>query len=371
MASPLAFYQHALTNGFVADTAQQHAVQHLQRCFEALQRGDGFVQGVYLFGPVGRGKTWLMDGFYQSLTVPGKRLHFHHFMRWLHQRLFQLSGTAEPLTVIAQELAAEVKVLCFDELFINDIGDAMILGPLLQMLFREGLVLVATSNQAPDGLYHGGFNREQLLPAINDMQQYMQVVNVDGGSDHRLHPGASQQRYWVNNPYALKQCFNQLRNGLVDVAFNRQTITLGNRPLQVVGEAGPIVWCDYSALCEQPFAANDFIELCDRYQAILLGNVPVLYSNALQKTIARGTEDGAELVKAGGRTLPALSKQDDAVRRFIALVDECYDRAVPLFIEAEVPLDMLYPDGALRFAFNRTLSRLKEMQLQRFGQRAY
>ena len=196
-ASPLAAYQQAIAQqGFTADAAQQQAAECLQACFDALHHPDVDTpaRGVYLWGPVGRGKTWLMDRFYQSLRVPARRQHFHHFMRWVHIRLFQLTGTPEPLRALARELAAEVRVLCFDELFVNDIGDAIILGNLLQVMFEEGVLLVCTSNQPPQQLYADGFNRERFAPAIAAIEQHMQVVGVDGGQDHRLHPGVAQPR---------------------------------------------------------------------------------------------------------------------------------------------------------------------------------
>ena len=182
---PYEAYQAALVSGFEDDPAQQHAAICLQRCYEQLQAGHPDIQGVYLWGPVGRGKTWLMDRFHQSLTVPARRQHFHHFMRWVHRRLFQLTGQEDSLGLLARELAAEATVLCLDELFVSDIGDAVLLGGLFQQLFAQGLVLVATSNQPPDDLYKDGFNRERLLPAIDALKQYMQVVSVDGGQDHR------------------------------------------------------------------------------------------------------------------------------------------------------------------------------------------
>jgi len=154
--TPLEVYRLAVEQqGFVSDAAQQHAAEQLQRCYQALHRG-GLPQGVYLWGPVGRGKTWLMDSFHDALQVPARRQHFHHFMGWVHRRLFQLTGTAEPLQVLARELAKEIRVLCFDELFVSDIGDAMLLGGLFRSLFDEGVVLVATSNQPPEQLYAGG-----------------------------------------------------------------------------------------------------------------------------------------------------------------------------------------------------------------------
>ena len=363
--SPLTAYQHAIAQqGFVADDAQRRAVDALQACHEALHQGHSPITGVYLWGPVGRGKTWLMDQFYQSLRVPARRQHFHHFMGWVHQRLFQLTGIPDPLQALARELSREVRVLCFDELFVNDIGDAIILGRLFQVMFEEGVVMVCTSNQPPEQLYADGFNRERFLPGIAAIRQHMQVVAVDGGEDHRLHPGAGQQRYWVNQPEALASVFQQLSEGQV---VSSGPVSVGHRSIAAVRSSDSVLWCRYADLCEQPLSAMDFMLLCDRFNAILLGEVPNLSAQQRPGRIARGTEDGAERVVAGDRELPQLSVHDDSVRRFIALVDECYDRKVPLFIDAQVPLTQLYTEGYLAFPFRRTLSRLQEMQLQRFG----
>ncbi len=370
--SPLARYQQAIAReGFVSDAAQLCAVESLQRCHEALHRteSDDSVPGVYLWGPVGRGKTWLMDQFHASLRVPARRQHFHHFMRWVHMRLFQLGGTADPLQALARELAEEVRVLCFDELFVGDIGDAIILGRLFQVMFEQGVVIVATSNQPPEQLYADGFNRERFLPAIEAIVRHMQVVNVDGGADHRLRPGAALQRYSVadtdSGNSALQAVFDERANGV----FSTAPVTLGRRPLSVVRCSETVIWCRFAELCEQPFAALDFIELCDRFPLILLSEVPALGGEQREGRIARGTEDAAQQVKAGDRQLPQLARRDDAVRRFIALVDECYDRQVPLYIEAEVAMEELYTDGYLAFPFRRTLSRLREMQLERYQSR--
>ena len=362
---PLTAYQHAITQqGFVTDDAQRRAVDALQACHEALHQGRSPITGVYLWGPVGRGKTWLMDQFYQSLRVPARRQHFHHFMGRVHQRSFQLTGTHDPLQALARELSRDVRVLCFDELFVNDIGDAIMLGRLFQVMFDEGVVMVCTSNQPPDQLYADGFNRERFLPGIEALKRHMQVVAVDGAEDHRLHPGAGVQRYWVNQPQALAQLFEQLAQGQ---AVSSGAISVGHRSIKVVRFSDTVLWCRYADLCEQPLAAMDFMLLCDRFKVILLGEVPNLSAQQRPGRIARGTEDGAQRVVAGDRELPQLSVHDDSVRRFIALVDECYDRKVPLFIEARVPLDQLYTEGYLAFPFRRTLSRLKEMQLQRFA----
>ncbi len=363
ITSPYAAYENALATGFKQDPAQYQAVQGLERCYQQLLVNQPQIQGVYLWGPVGRGKTWLMDSFYKSLTVPAKRQHFHHFIRWVHRRLFQLTGQEDPLRILAHELAAEARVICLDELFINDIGDATLLGRLFQNLFAAGLVLVTTSNQHPDSLYENGFNRERLLPAIDAIKTHMQVLSVDGGEDHRLHPGEAYTRYWVNNPHAIAELFKQLTNQ----DGHQQPLQLAHLSIPVIRRTEQVLWCRYEDLCEQPLAATDFIELCDQVSHILLSDVPQLSSKVRDVVIARGTEDGAALVAAGDRELPSLSRHDDGVRRFIALVDECYDRNIPLYIDAAVPLNQLYESGALEFPFRRTHSRLSEMQLARFG----
>ncbi|MDH0304337.1 MULTISPECIES: cell division protein ZapE [unclassified Pseudomonas] len=365
--NPESRYQQALgEQGYVPDPAQATTVTALQACFDALCQGLP-TRGLYLWGPVGRGKTWLMDLFHRALDVPARRQHFHHFMAWVHQRLFQLNGTADPLQALARELAGEIRVLCFDELFVSDIGDAIILGRLFQVLFDQGVVIVATSNQPPDQLYREGFNRERFLPAIAAIERHMRVLSVAGEQDHRLHPGVRQQRYWVAPPGsggALTAVFKQLS---ADDPGSEQALQVGTRQVQVVRHSPRALWCRFADLCEQPLAAMDFMALCDRFPAILVSDVPALGGVQQAGRIARGTEDGAARVEAGDRQLPTLAPKDDSVRRFIALVDECYDRRVALYLEAEVPLDALYTQGYLAFPYQRTLSRLREMQLQRFA----
>lgn len=371
--TPLQTWQRALRQGFVPDAAQERAVAALEELHQALHEANNSprhslrtgrpLRGVYLWGPVGRGKTWLMDIFHASLRVPARRQHFHHFMKWTHQRLFQLSGRPEPLDLIASELADEVRVLCFDELFISDIGDAILLGRLFIALFERSVVLVATSNQPPHSLYEGGHNRERLLPAIAAIERHMHIIKMDGGLDHRLHPGDTVRRYWVQDRQALPALFECLAAG---DDISTRPVELNGQRLHPVRHGTSVVWFEFSELCERPLAAQDYMALCDRYPVILLEKVPRLGGKQRGMRIARGTEDAVEQVEAGDRVLPALSRQDDSVRRFIALVDECYDRRVPLYIEAEVPLQELYTEGALTFPFRRTLSRLQEMQMKRF-----
>ena len=359
-------YQQAIQQqGFVMDSAQQDAVQLLDACLMQLVAGKA-VQGVYLWGPVGRGKTWLMDQFYQLASVPKKRQHFHHFMRWVHQRMFQLTGVADPLQRISQELAEQIKLLCFDELFISDIADAVILGGLFQALFAQGIVIVCTSNNPPDQLYADGFNRERLLPAIAAIQQQMQVVALDGGQDHRLHVAEAVQRYFLTEQRAdFWQAF-QSYSGAGQIKQST-SLQLGQRQVASLAASEQAACFSFQQLCEQPLSALEFIALCDQFQALFVDQLPCL--TALQKPskIARGTEDAAQRVVAGDRQLPALSKFDDSVRRFIALVDECYDRQIPLYLCAAVPLSELYTAGYLDFPFRRTLSRLQEMQTVRFA----
>jgi cell division protein ZapE len=193
----------------------------------------------------------------------------------------------------------------------------------------------------------------------------MQVVNMDGGQDHRLHPGVGHQRYWVADTGALRALFNRINGAL---PYYDTEVVLNGRPLSVVRHSAAAIWLQFADLCGQHFAAADFIALCDRFPVILLGAVPNLSASQRPAKIARGTEDGVERIAAGDRELPALSGADDSVRRFIALVDECYDRGIPLYIEAAVPLSSLYTEGHLTESFRRTLSRLQAMQFERFAQ---
>lgn len=365
--SPEQAYQQAKAqHGFVADTAQEYAIHALEICYRTLNSSPSTNgTGVYLWGPVGRGKTWLMDLFHRNLRQPSRRQHFHHFMKWVHQRLFSMTGTPDPLNKLAAELATNVRVLCFDELFVTDIGDAMLLGGLFQAMFDAGIVIIATSNQPPEHLYADGFNRERFLPAIAAMKRHMRVIKMDGGQDHRLRLGERVQRYWVNSPCALSGVFTQLTGKL---SVSDGAIFLNGRSLPVVCCSDAAIWVRFSELCDQPFSASDFISLCDRFPAILLSDVPNLSHRPQTQKIARGTEDGVEKVEAGDRHLPSLSITDNSTRRFIALVDECYDRRTTIYIDAAVPLTELYTDGHLIGAFQRTFSRLHAMQSRHFGQ---
>lgn len=335
---------------FVADPAQHAAVKHLQRLYDdllACTTSPSFFgrifgahqakacRGLYFWGGVGRGKTYLMDTFYEALPFESKlRLHFHRFMRRVHQELRTLKDQKDPLDIVADRLSREARVLCFDEFFVSDIADAMILGGLMQKLFARGVSLVATSNIAPDRLYENGLQRERFLPAIKALNANVDVINVDGGTDYRLRAleQAALYHYPLNADTEARLAHN----------FSQLSIEAGreNLMLEIEGRMIPsrrvtedVAWFDFTALCDGPRSQNDYIELAREYHAVILSNIPQLHAGI-----------------------------DDQVRRFVNLVDEFYDRNVKLVVSAATPLAELYTGGRLSFEFQRTQSRLQEMQ---------
>ena len=358
--TPLERYQKDLQRpDFNHDAAQEQAVRHLQDLYdrlvaawEAEQRPKTFLtrvkgafstqhrsleKGLYFWGGVGRGKTYLMDNFYESLPFNNKmRAHFHRFMRRVHQELKSLDGQKNPLETVADRLAMEARVICFDEFFVSDITDAMILGTLMQLLFDRGVSLVATSNIVPDGLYKDGLQRDRFLPAIKLLNEHTLVVNVDGGVDYRLR--ALEQAELYHCPLddaadaSLLKSFESLVPDKEEIKANME-IEVEGRPILSRFEAEDVVWFDFLDLCDGPRSQNDYIELAREYHAVLVANVPEL---------SRET--------------------DDQARRFINMVDEFYDRNVKLIISAEKPLATIYAGGKLNFEFERTTSRLLEMQ---------
>lgn len=355
--SPLVRYQRDIEErNFTPDPSQRAAVESLQLLYEKLllaeQRGSGGllarikvkalgqrqitpVKGLYLWGGVGRGKTYLVDTFYESLPFKRKlRVHFHRFMQQVHAELKQLSGEKNPLHLVANRLAGQARVICFDEFFVSDIADAMILGGLFEHLFALGVTLVATSNIVPDGLYHDGLQRQRFLPAIDLIKYHTEIVNLDGGLDYRLRTLEKAELYHCpldsEADVSLNSSFQQLapEQGVVS-----EVLEVNGRKLQSRYCADDVVWFDFSELCDGPRSQNDYIELARIYHAVLISNVPLM-----------GSEN------------------EDLARRFINLVDEFYDRNVKLVLSAEVELLSLYEGGRLEFEFRRTTSRLQEMQ---------
>jgi cell division protein ZapE len=340
--------------GFQADAAQERAVDALEelrtrlivresvrgtwRWLGRLRAPQG-VRGLYLWGPVGRGKTYLMDLFFDSLPFAARRRrHFHRFMYDVHAYLRQNAQTVEPLEAMAKRVAQEAHVLCFDELFVSDIADAMIIGNLLRALLRCGVTLVATSNLPPNRLYENGLQRERFLPAIELLARHMRVLEVDYGTDYRLRDLTSAGIYLrsaaADSAAQMAALFSKLAGG---GETNAQTIEIAGRPIAVVREAGTAVWFEFSALCQGARSQDDYIEIARAYQTVFLSNVPQMDAD-----------------------------HDDEARRFIALIDELYDRAVKLIASAAAPPAELYRGERLQLEFARAASRLVEMQSREY-----
>jgi cell division protein ZapE len=296
-------------------------------------------QGVYLWGPVGRGKTWLMDLFFGSLPFPERRRrHFHRFMQDVHAELKGLRDLEAPLETAAERLAAEVRVLCVDELFVTDIADAMILSGLFGGLFRRGVTLVATSNTPPGELYRNGLQRQRFVPAIELIERHTEVVAVGGDRDYRLRQLTQAGTYL---PAADAATGAKLRALFAELADHGGApggaLQIEGRSIPVVRQSESAAWFEFDALCNGPRSQDDYIEIARNFQSVVVGNVPVLDA-----------------------------RHEDAARRFIALVDELYDRCVKLVVSAAAPPARLYRGERLLLEFQRTVSRLTEMQSEEY-----
>ena len=346
--SPLVIYDALVASGgYLADPSQRLAMVELDRVWTDLtsHKVSGWwakvrgkeprpVTGLYLWGGVGRGKTWLMDVFYDSLPIRERqRIHFHRFMARVHGALRLEKTSRDPLKKIAREWSSNYRVLCFDEFFVSDIADAMLLGGLFQALFAQGVTLVATSNVPPDELYREGLQRARFLPAIEALKAHTQCLHVEGDRDFRLRILESAETYL----YPLDE---HAERGL-DQAFERMagdchldtSLEVNSRTLDALKRGDGIIWFSFEELCERPRSTADYIELARAFNTVFLSCVP-----RLDETKA------------------------DATRRFIHLVDEFYDRNVKLLISAAEPIDRLYTGERLTFEFLRTTSRLTEMQ---------
>lgn len=296
------------------------------------------VRGIYLWGSVGRGKTWLMDLFFQSLPFEEKRRrHFHRFMHDVHAQLKKLSERESPLEIVAETIASDTRVLCFDELFVTDIADAMILGTLFDALFRREVTLVATSNAPPRDLYKDGLQRARFLPAIELLERHTEIVTLDGPTDYRLRQLTQAGTYLSSEAADTPQRLEALFNELSDRAVPTSSIEIEGRPIPVVRAGDTAVWFDFAAICEGPRSQDDYIEIARNYQSVIISNVPVMDDT-----------------------------RNDPARRFIALVDELYDRGVNLVLSAAASPLELYRGERLRFEFQRTASRLTEMQSEEY-----
>ena len=369
--SPVQQYATAITDGQIQfDQAQQQAVHALDSLFRELNSplpGRKVIKGLYLWGQVGRGKTFLMDIFCQS--VPEKwawRIHFHRFMAWVHQRLKHYTGHKNPLKLIARDIARKHRVLCFDELFVADIGDAMLLGPLFEALFKQRVTLVTTSNIKACQLYRDGLQRERFLPAIRALKNHTTCLHLDGNKDHRQRRLQHSPIFFAELPGNLLQQLD-----LPIAAQQSHHIEVLGRRIATQGESQRSLRCSFSQLCEGSRSHLDYIQLAKRYSDVVLTEIPPLSGETFERIKARGTEDAVLTATNTGAREIKLGKKDDAVRRFISLVDEFYERRVNLYLVSDTPLQSLYTEGSLTFEFQRTQSRLTEMASEEYQQLAH
>ena len=358
--TPITRYKQDLTReDFHYDPAQEEAVEALQDLFDRLvanqanKPSDGFLgrllkkktpaveQGLYFWGGVGRGKTYLMDTFFDCLPTEKKmRLHFHRFMQMVHQELRKLNDVKNPLEIVGKQISSKAQVLCFDEFFVTDITDAMILAGLLDVLFKNGTTLVATSNIEPDGLYKNGLQRARFLPAIDLVKQHTKVMNVDGGIDYRLRTLKQAKLYHYPLSEAADEELNARFMSLISDASHIVEgggVEIEGRTIPLLRSCEDLAWFDIKALCDGPRSQIDYIEIARLYTTVIISNLPQMDAS-----------------------------RDDLARRFINLVDEFYDRHVKVIFTAEVAIPDIYVGTRLAFEYDRTVSRLLEMQSEEY-----
>ena len=338
--------------GFQSDPAQLRAVEALDRCAREwaeykTQRSNAFKKlihrpevprGVYMYGGVGRGKSFLMDCFYNAVPLNRKtRLHFHEFMREVHRELADLQGIQNPLDELGKRIAKRFKLICFDEFHVADITDAMILHRLLVALFDNGVGFVTTSNFKPDDLYPGGLHRDRILPAIELLNRKLEVINVDNGTDYRRRTLEQARLYLTPNDAGAEKEMRHLFDKLAEKGDDSPILHIEQREIRARRRAGGVVWFDFKTLCGGPRSMNDYLEIASQFHTVLLSDVP---------------------------EMPVRMASE--ARRFTWLVDVFYDRRVKLILSAAVPPEALYTEGPLAHEFPRTVSRLNEMQSTEF-----
>lgn len=346
------YYDELKARGYDSDPAQLRAVQALDRCasewtqykeqrngfFKKLVNRPEIPRGVYMYGGVGRGKSFLMDCFFQAVPVVRKtRLHFHEFMREVHRELAELQGTVNPLDVLGKNIARRYRLICFDEFHVADITDAMILHRLLDALFDNGVGFVTTSNFQPDDLYPNGLHRDRVLPAIQLLNEKLEVLSVDNGVDYRRRTMEQVKLYHAPlGPQADAEMHDAFSR-LAEKHDEDPVLHIEHREIRSRRKAGGVVWFDFQTLCGGPRSQNDYLEIATQFHTVLLSDVP--------RMSARNASEA---------------------RRFTWLVDVLYDRRVKLILSAEVPPEELYTEGPLAHEFPRTVSRLNEMQSAEF-----
>jgi cell division protein ZapE len=348
-----ALYESSLTGrGFTSDESQLRAIDALERCetewadYKA-RRSNAVTKllvrppiprGVYMWGGVGRGKSFLMDVFFQSVPLTRKtRLHFHEFMREVHRELQELKGTVNPLEELGKRIARRFRLICFDEFHVADVTDAMILHRLLEALFANRVSIVTTSNFPPDGLYPNGLHRDRILPAIELLKDKLEVINVDGGTDYRRRTLDRIKLYHAPLDGSAERALTVAYEQLAEARDEDPTVFIEQRQIAARHKAGGVVWFDFKTLCGGPRSQNDYLEIATRFHTVILSGVPQMP--------------------------PRMASE---ARRFTWLVDVLYDRRVKLIVSAAVPAEALYLEGPLAHEFPRTVSRLIEMQSAEF-----
>ncbi|MEZ5643896.1 MAG: cell division protein ZapE [Burkholderiaceae bacterium] len=334
--------------GYTTDPAQQRAIDALERCAtdwtnykqkrsNALKKmfvHPEIPRGVYMFGGVGRGKSFLMDCFFNAVPIRRKtRLHFHEFMREVHRELRELQGTVNPLDALGERIAQRYKLICFDEFHVADVTDAMILHRLLEAMFKAGVGFVTTSNFHPDGLYPKGLHRDRILPAIELLKQKLEVLNVDNGTDYRQRTLTHIELYHTPLDDAADEVMDKTFGELAEAHDEDPVMHIESREIRAKRRAGGVIWFDFQTLCGGPRSQNDYLEMATQFHTLMLSGVP-------QMAVRQASE----------------------ARRFTWLIDVLYDRRVKLVMSAAVPPEQLYTDGPMAHEFPRTVSRLQEMQ---------
>lgn len=348
-----AVYESELkARGYAPDPAQLRGIEALERCatdwsqykeqrsnaFKKLINRPPIPRGVYMYGGVGRGKSFLMDCFFQAVPVVRKtRLHFHEFMREVHRELAELQGTVNPLDALGARIAKRYRLICFDEFHVADITDAMILHRLLDALFDNGVGFVTTSNFRPDDLYPNGLHRDRILPAIALLNAKLEVINIDNGVDYRRRTMEQVKLYHTPLGPEADAEMNEAFTRLAASHDEDPLLLIEHREIRARRKAGGVIWFDFRTLCGGPRSQNDYLEIATQFNTVLLSDVP--------RMSARNASEA---------------------RRFTWLVDVLYDRRVKLILSAQVPPEELYTEGALAHEFPRTVSRLNEMQSAEF-----
>ncbi len=347
-----AYEAELVKRGYTTDPAQQRAVEALERCatewgqfkqarsnaLKKLINRPPVPRGVYMYGGVGRGKSFLMDCFFNAVPLRRKtRLHFHEFMREVHRELSELQGTVNPLDVLGERMSKRYRLICFDEFHVADITDAMILHRLLQALFDNGVGFVTTSNFRPDDLYPNGLHRDRILPAIALLKERLEVISVDNGTDYRRRTLEHVKLYHTPLGPQADADMDAAFTELAESHDEDTTLHIERREIKARRKAGGVVWFDFKTLCGGPRSQNDYLEIASQFHTVMLSNVP---------------------------HMPVRMASE--ARRFTWLIDVLYDRRVKLIMSAAVAPEQLYTEGPLAHEFPRTVSRLTEMQSAEF-----